>query len=572
MKYLHGFFLLIALTLGFQSTVTAQTGNFTWGGVASSNWTSTTNWAGTTSGGVPLLLRFPGVHSVTGSGNNVNDLATFTNGVGSADIGIAFPGTLSVGAINLASGSRNIGNSSAATSGTLTLNGAGSGFSVAAKTLLSVGTSGSTLRVRDVASGAGTQTMSVNFGISDGIIDIVTGSSVIIDSVIKGGNGFIKSGGGSLRLTGENTFNGLMTINAGTVQVGQGGQTGRISGNVQINGGALEFNNGASTGFSRTFGGDTAGVGSVNHGGTAGPGSESLLQVTGAWSHAGGTTIAGGNGVLSIGNGGMLGSIVGNIAITNSTANLRFNKSDSLTYNGQVSGSGGVQQVGSGSTILTNSSSYSGQTVVSNGSLTVNGTLSNTNVTVASISNASTLGGTGEINGAVLIGANGTLSPGDLAPGGSLGNLKTGNLSFLNDSTFKFEFNSITGSSDWVNVNGNLSLTGDVALQISDLGSSMSRFSLISYRGTWNGGVFQGLDNLDRFSIGGRQWQIRYDDVYSGVNGGMYSNFVTISAVPEPSSLAMLSVVSAIPLVGRYLKRKRTGKNTDAASTPENEV
>jgi autotransporter-associated beta strand protein len=547
------------LCLALTSTTTAQDGEFSWIGPASSNWLSTANWVGTTGGVVPVPIpnKTPGVFSGGGSGNSVNDIATFTNGVGPAEIGIAFPGTLSVGAINLESGSRIFGNSTGLSSGTLTLNGAGSGFGTPAKTLLSVGGSG-TLTLRDVASGAGTQTMNVSFGISDGIIDVQTGGTVAIGSVITGANGFIKSGAGVVRLTGENNFNGQITINGGSVVVGNGGTTGRINGNVQINSGSLQFQNGDFAGFSRTFGGDVQGSGSVLTSGTAGPGAESLLQVTGAWTHTGGTTISGGNNVLSIGNGGALGSISGNVSINNATANLRFNKSNTLEYGGQILGTGGVQQTGSGTTILTTTSSYTGQTTVSNGGLIVNGALGNTNVIVASSTNAALLGGAGTILGDVTIGQNGTLSPGN-----SIGNLKTGDLAFLNGSTFEFEFDSTAGLSDFVNVNGNLSLSGTVALDITDLGATASKFSLISYDGVWNGGTFAGLNNNSLLTIGSQKWRIQYDDLVGGVNGGLYSNFVTISAVPEPSSLALLSLISACPVIRWKLKKRKIG-NTSA--------
>jgi outer membrane autotransporter protein len=62
--------------------------------------------------------------------------------------------------------------------------------------------------------------------------------------VLQNGTGvlaLIKSGTGVLTLTGANTYTGGTTISAGTLQIGNGGTTGSLTGNV-IDNGALVFN------------------------------------------------------------------------------------------------------------------------------------------------------------------------------------------------------------------------------------------------------------------------------------------------------------------------------------------
>ena len=58
------------------------------------------------------------------------------------------------------------------------------------------------------------------------------------------------------------------------------------------------------------------------------------------------------------------GSITGNVA---NNGVLAFNRSDSLTFAGAISGSGALNQIGTGTTILTANSSYTGGTTISSG-------------------------------------------------------------------------------------------------------------------------------------------------------------------------------------------------------------
>ncbi|WP_273793989.1 autotransporter-associated beta strand repeat-containing protein, partial [Brucella anthropi] len=68
-------------------------------------------------------------------------------------------------------------------------------------------------------------------------------------------------------------------------------------------------------------------------------------------------TISG--GVLQIGNGGTAGSIVGDV-VNNGT--LAFNRNNSLDFSGVISGSGGVQQLGTGTLTLSGTNTYTGGT------------------------------------------------------------------------------------------------------------------------------------------------------------------------------------------------------------------
>ncbi|WP_176438963.1 autotransporter-associated beta strand repeat-containing protein, partial [Achromobacter denitrificans] len=86
--------------------------------------------------------------------------------------------------------------------------------------------------------------------------------------------------------------------------------------------------------------------------------------LTGDNTYTGGTTIQG--GILQLGNGGTSGSIAGNVL---NNAILRFDRSNSMTVAGLISGSGTVEQAGAGTTILTANNVYTGGTTISSGTL-----------------------------------------------------------------------------------------------------------------------------------------------------------------------------------------------------------
>src|SRR5581483_6492947 len=131
------------------------------------------------------------------------------------------------------------------------------------------------------------------------------------------------------------------------------------------------------------------------------------LVLTGANTYSGGTTITA--GTLQLGNGGTSGSIAGNV-VDNSA--LAFNRSDSATFAGIISGSGSVTQAGAGTTTLTGANIYGGATNVQAGTLLVDGNQSGA-TGVTTVQNGATLGGTGTLGGNVTVANGGALNPGD---------------------------------------------------------------------------------------------------------------------------------------------------------------
>ena len=113
-------------------------------------------------------------------------------------------------------------------------------------------------------------------------------------------------------------------------------------------------------------------------------------------------------GTLQIGDGNADGSLgFGAVAIS-SSATLAFDRSDNYTITNNISNSGTLTILGSGTNIYTGNDTGSGSTIISNGTLLVNGSISNGPVSVS----GGTLGGSGSIGGTVAVQAGGILSPG----------------------------------------------------------------------------------------------------------------------------------------------------------------
>ena len=185
---------------------------------------------------------------------------------------------------------------------------------------------------------------------------IVGGSNPLtLSGEISGGGRLTKDGPSTLILTAADNFTGGTTINSGTLQLGDGGTTGGIVGDV-ADGGTLAFDRSDTV----TFAGLISGAGAVAQIGSG------TTILTADNTYTGGTTIAA--GTLQLGNGGTTGAILGNVLDNGA---LAFDRSNTLAFPGVISGSGSVSQIGSGTTILTADSPYTGGTTVSRGALAV---------------------------------------------------------------------------------------------------------------------------------------------------------------------------------------------------------
>ncbi|MGX1787734.1 autotransporter domain-containing protein [Bosea sp. NPDC055332] len=294
-------------------------------------------------------------------------------------------------------------------------------------------------------------------------LDQAGGIDVTIANAISGAGGLRKTGAGMVTLTDANTYTGGTTISGGTLQIGDGGTSGSILGDI-VNNGQLIFNRSNSI----SFNGAISGTGGLTKQGAG------ALILSGTNTYSGATTIEAGAIFInaapalsaasdySIASGARLeisdglgivtaGSLAGagTIQISTGTKLKAGSSNASTTFSGTISGNGSLDKTGTGTLTLTGTNTYTGGTKVSGGKLVVNGS-----ITGAVTLSGGTLGGSGTIGGiSVASGAT-------VAPGNSIGTLNvSGNVAFASGSTYQVEVNA-AGQSDRIAASGSATITG----------------------------------------------------------------------------------------------------------------
>jgi outer membrane autotransporter protein len=200
-----------------------------------------------------------------------------------------------------------------------------------------------------------------------------TVSGTVNDGGSFGGTGgsLVKVGTGTLTLTGANTYTGGTTVTGGLINFAAASNFG--SGMITLNGGGLQWATGNTIDISAQLAPLGAGGGTVDTNGN------NVTFATGL-SGPGGLTKAGAgtltlNGTSSYSGGTMVtgGTLAGTTASLQgnivNNAVVAFNQAGSGTYGGVMSGTGSLTKIDAGTLILTGANTYSGGTTVSGGIL-----------------------------------------------------------------------------------------------------------------------------------------------------------------------------------------------------------
>ena len=413
-----------------------------------------------TTGGITASTAGTKTLNLTGSNTGLNTISSAI-GDGSGTIGVSKggPGTWILSGTNIYTGNTRVDagtlqftnqvslyNNGAAAAwtkdniivgdgATLAFNIGGAGQFDAANVFALLGLSDSPSNGFTPGSNVGLDTTAGNLVFSSVIADTNSGTNSL---------GLTKLGNNTLTLDQDNTYTGRTIISAGTLQLGNGGTTGKLSTSSAIlNNGNLTINRSDAvvqgTDFSAA---PIAGTGSFTQ---AGAGTTTLnvantfsgtttvsagvLELTNALALQNSAIVTTGAGTVTFtgfttptfgglsGASGDLGTVIPGFG---SSTTLTVNPlAGSVTYGGVISdGAGGLTllKTGAGTQILTGANLYTGTTTINRGTLTIgNGTIGSLNGTTGT---ALTFTGTGTFNVAEAAGSTQgmgalTLSAGD---------------------------------------------------------------------------------------------------------------------------------------------------------------
>lgn len=347
-----------------------------------------------------------------------------------------------------------------------------------------------------IASGG---TLQLGSGSAAGSVlgDVVDNGTLVFDrndssefsGTISGSGKLQLIGTGTTILTGTNTYTGGTTIDVGTLQIGKGGTSGSITGDITDNG---------TLAFSRSDGTTYTGV-------ISGTGKLSLVSgttvLTGVNTYTGATTISSGTTLALTGSGSIATSSVvaangtldvsaasspsivslsGTGAVTLGSQTLTLSKA-TTSFSGVISGTGGLALT-SGSQTLAGTNTYTGQTAINGGTLTVSGSIASSSGVV--VNSGGTLAGTGTVS-AITVNSGGTVSAGSSGSTGTL--TANGNVSFASGSTYNVAVSSTAASK--LAVSGTATLAGSLNVTSTDgtylLGQKVTVLSASSLSGSF---------------------------------------------------------------------------------------
>lgn len=534
----------------------------------------------------------------SGSGNVTvgNTITAAGVSVSGGNLVLNAAATLGANDITVSGGSLTLGAANTAT-GNISVSGGGT-LNATVGTNATTGSLGSFATARTIALNNGTLNYGGSTVSSDNINLSVAGESGVgvgnAAATLRVGGTF--SGAGNLTVSGPGVF--ALGRNTADASWGSG-----YSGNIAVNNGAvLSLRNEQSLG-------STAGGTTIKDGGTLmfDPFSQSTLTL------AGESIAFQGNSTLSNrlnGQSSLATTVSGPVSTTGNLLINMLTGNSTLNINGDITGAGGVS-FGGASTVsgltaatggtynLNGNSTYTGATAINSGTVNLNGSLGNTTITVNGgtfkLGAASSLGATstvivnsGSFDTSALVGGftvavgqtikgSGTYTGavtvnGTLAPGNSPGVLTfADNLTLA--GTTSMEINGTTRGTQYDGIN----LTGTASNTLTYGGTLSLSFGAPVEAGTYDlfalGSVVQtgdftsvGATGANVASFGslsitnGTGWTANLTDTLAQTWSLTFVNStgdLTIAAIPEPSTYAVLAGFGAIG-VAFYRRRRQT--------------
>lgn len=410
---------------------------------------------------------------------------------------------------------------------------------------------GSTLALNDHAQTAAGLSGSGEVRLGSAALTLAQDADTTFSGRILGiGGTLVKTGAGTLTLSGENSFSGDLHLHGGAVRVAADSALGFSTGRLLFSGGALETSAPLASaralllsasgtvraGADTTLSGPVSGAGSLTKTGDA------VLTLSGDNSHSGGTAVQA--GTLRAGHDNAFGA--GGIEITGGTLDLAgFAVANSIANRGGT---------------LTGLASYAGTQTI-HGAAVFSGAVGGSLV----IASAASLDSTGAVfTGPVTVQAGGALSGAGtlgtltlaagatLSPGDSPGLLSIGDGSILSGTTL-FELGGLERGSGYDAI--------DVLGPVDGLGSLTVGGTLqVVFYNDWTPSGSASFQLLRASSIGGTFAQIELPALAAGYSWST-ARLLTegaldliAPAIPEPASAAALA---GLGLLGFAAARRR---------------